>query len=182
MSAAGRSQPEATARRAMGTRGAGIGVGGVPLMSELLGIVRFKFHEGKVEEFKRLSAQAMEIVRAQDTGTLQYDTYFNDDESEAVVIERFRDSRGVDRARGARRGAHGADHRDGFGVGGAAGRVEPGAASEDDWRRPSALQALQVDVSDSRCHETPLRAGLSANAGTISSAPRRRPGRRRRPP
>jgi len=28
-------------------------------MSELLGIVRFKFHEGKVEEFKRLSAQAM---------------------------------------------------------------------------------------------------------------------------
>ena len=58
-------------------------------MSELLGIVRFKFHEGKVEEFKRLSARAMEIVRAQDTGTLQYDTYFNDDESEAIVIERL---------------------------------------------------------------------------------------------
>src|SRR5436309_14851688 len=64
-------------------------------MSELLGIVRFKFHEGKVEEFKRLSAQAMEIVRAQDTGTLQYDTYFNDDESEAIVIERFRDSQAL---------------------------------------------------------------------------------------
>jgi quinol monooxygenase YgiN len=78
-----------------GTAGAGIGVGGVPLMSELLGIVRFKFHDGKVEEFKRLSARAMEIVRAQDTGTLQYDTYFNDDESEAVVIERFRDSQAL---------------------------------------------------------------------------------------
>src|SRR5438552_10906547 len=64
-------------------------------MSELLGIVRFKFREGKVEEFKRLSARAMEIVRAQDTGTLQYDTYFNDDESEAVVIERFRDSQAL---------------------------------------------------------------------------------------
>ena len=61
-------------------------------MSELLGIARFKFHEGKLEEFKRLSAQAMEIVRAKDTGTLQYDTYFNDDQSEAMVIERFRDS------------------------------------------------------------------------------------------
>jgi quinol monooxygenase YgiN len=61
-------------------------------MSELQGIARFKFHEGKVEEFKRLSAQAMEIVRTQDTGTLQYETYFNDDESEAVVLERFRDS------------------------------------------------------------------------------------------
>jgi quinol monooxygenase YgiN len=59
---------------------------------ELQGIARFKFHKGKVEEFKRLSAQAMEIVRAKDEGTLQYETYFNDDESECVVIERFRDS------------------------------------------------------------------------------------------
>ena len=64
-------------------------------MSELLGIVRFKFHKGKVEEFKRLSDRAMEIVRARDTGTLQYDTYFNEDESEAVVIERFRDSQSL---------------------------------------------------------------------------------------
>ena len=62
-------------------------------MSELLGIARFKFHEGKLDEFKRLSAQAMEIVRTQDTGTLQYDTYFNDDQSECVVIERYRDSK-----------------------------------------------------------------------------------------
>ena len=61
-------------------------------MSELLGIARFKFHEGKVEEFKRLSAQAMEIVRTKDSGTLQYDTYFNDDQSECIVIERYRDS------------------------------------------------------------------------------------------
>jgi quinol monooxygenase YgiN len=61
-------------------------------VSELQGIVRFTFHEGKVEEFKRLSAQCLEIVRAKDTGTLQYDTYFNDDESECIVLERFRDS------------------------------------------------------------------------------------------
>jgi quinol monooxygenase YgiN len=61
-------------------------------VGELQGIARFRFHEGKVEEFKRLSAQAMEIVRTKDTGTLQYDTYFNDDQSECVVLERFRDS------------------------------------------------------------------------------------------
>ena len=61
-------------------------------MTELQGIVRFKFQEGSVDEFKRLSAQCMEIVRAQDTGTLQYDTYFNDDESACVVLERYRDS------------------------------------------------------------------------------------------
>jgi quinol monooxygenase YgiN len=31
-------------------------------------------------------------VRTKDTGTLQYDTYFNDDRSECVIIERYRDS------------------------------------------------------------------------------------------
>ncbi len=61
-------------------------------MSELLGIARLKFHEGKLKEFKRLSAQAMEIVRTKDTGTLQYDIYLNDDQTECMVIERFRDS------------------------------------------------------------------------------------------
>ena len=61
-------------------------------MGELQGIVRFRFHAGKVEEFKRLSAECLEIVRAKDVGTLQYDTYFNDDESESIVLERFRDS------------------------------------------------------------------------------------------
>jgi quinol monooxygenase YgiN len=61
-------------------------------MGELHGIARFKIHEGEAEEFKRLSAQAMEIVRSKDTGTLQYDIFFNDDQSECVVLERFRDS------------------------------------------------------------------------------------------
>ncbi len=61
-------------------------------MSELQAIARFKFHEGKVEEFKRLSAQCMEIVKAMDTGTLQYESYFNDDESECIVLERFMDA------------------------------------------------------------------------------------------
>ena len=61
-------------------------------MGELQGIARFTFHEGKVDEFKRLSALCLEVVRAKDTGTLQYETYFNDDETECIVIERFRDS------------------------------------------------------------------------------------------
>src|SRR5437870_8302892 len=61
-------------------------------VSELQGIARFKFHEGTLEEFKRLSAQCMEIVRTRDTGTLQYEIYFNDDQSEALVCERYRDS------------------------------------------------------------------------------------------
>ena len=65
---------------------------GAGAVSELQGIARFKFHEGKVEEFKRLSAECMEIVRTKDTGTLQYEIYFNDDQSECIVLERYRDS------------------------------------------------------------------------------------------
>jgi len=60
--------------------------------TELLGIARFKIHQGKLEEFKRLSTQAMEIARTKDTGTLQYDIYINEEKSEAVVIERYKDS------------------------------------------------------------------------------------------
>jgi quinol monooxygenase YgiN len=62
------------------------------VMNELQGIVRFTFHAGMVEEFKRLSAKCIEIVRSKDVGTLQYDTYFNEDETQAIVLERFRES------------------------------------------------------------------------------------------
>jgi quinol monooxygenase YgiN len=61
-------------------------------VSELQGIARFKIHDGKLEEFKRMSAQCMEIVRTKDTGTLQYEIHFNDDQSECIVHERYRDS------------------------------------------------------------------------------------------
>ena len=61
-------------------------------MSELLGIARFKFHEGKREDYLRLADEAMEIVRTKDSGTLGYDLYLNADQSECIAIERFRDS------------------------------------------------------------------------------------------
>ena len=61
-------------------------------MTELMGIARFRIHEGKLDEYERLSAEAMEIVRTKEPGTLQYDTYFNEARIECVVIERYRDS------------------------------------------------------------------------------------------
>jgi quinol monooxygenase YgiN len=61
-------------------------------MKEIKGIARVKFLPGKLEEWKRLTEQAMEIVRTKDTGTLQYEIFFNADESEAIVFERYRDS------------------------------------------------------------------------------------------
>jgi len=61
-------------------------------LDEIKGIARVKFHPGQLEEWKRLTAQAMEIVRTRDPGTLQYEVFFNADESEAIVFERYRDA------------------------------------------------------------------------------------------
>ena len=61
-------------------------------MDEIKGIARVKFHPGKVEEWKRLTEAAMEIVRTKDPGTLQYEIFFYADESEAIVFERYRDA------------------------------------------------------------------------------------------
>jgi quinol monooxygenase YgiN len=61
-------------------------------MDEIKGIARVKFHPGKLEEWKRLTEEAMEIVRTKDTGTLQYEIFLNEDTSEAIVFERYRDA------------------------------------------------------------------------------------------
>lgn len=60
-------------------------------MDEIKGVARAKIRPGKLDEYKRLCEQAMEIVRTQDTGTLQYEIFFNADETEAIVFERYRD-------------------------------------------------------------------------------------------
>src|SRR5438067_2053744 len=61
-------------------------------MEEIKGIAQVKFYPGKVEEWKRVTEEAMEIVRTKDSGTLQYEIFFNEDESEAIVFERYRDA------------------------------------------------------------------------------------------
>ena len=50
---------------------------------------------GKLDEFKTAAAACMKSVREKDTGTLQYDWFFNDDQSCCVVRERYRDSNAV---------------------------------------------------------------------------------------
>jgi quinol monooxygenase YgiN len=42
-----------------------------------------------------LCAELMDTVRAKDSGTLQFEIYLSDDESECVVYERYRDSEAV---------------------------------------------------------------------------------------
>lgn len=60
--------------------------------NEIKGIARVKFRPGKLAEWKRLTKEALEIVRTKDTGTLQYEIFFNADETEAIVFERYRDA------------------------------------------------------------------------------------------
>src|SRR5256885_12809588 len=64
-------------------------------MSELQCVARLKIHDGKLDEFKRLAAKCAELVRTKDTGTLQYELYFNSDNTECLVFERYRDSQAL---------------------------------------------------------------------------------------
>lgn len=64
-------------------------------MSEVQLTARFKIHDGKIDEFKRLAEACMASVRAKDTGTLQYDWFLSDDGTTCVVRERYRDSAAV---------------------------------------------------------------------------------------
>ena len=60
--------------------------------NEIHGTSRLVIRDGKLEEFKRLVAQAMEVVRTKDPGTIEYNVYLNAEGTEAFVHERYRDS------------------------------------------------------------------------------------------
>ena len=60
-------------------------------MTEIQGIGRLKIHDGKLEEFKRVASQFMQVVREKDAGTLQYELFLNEDQTECLVLERYRD-------------------------------------------------------------------------------------------
>jgi quinol monooxygenase YgiN len=64
-------------------------------MGELQCVARLKIHEGKLDEFKRLATKCAELVRTKDTGTLQYELYFNGDNTECLIFERYRDSKAL---------------------------------------------------------------------------------------
>ena len=56
---------------------------------------KFKIHSGKVEEFKKIAAQCVPTVKANEKGVLQYDWFFNPGETECVVRETYSDSNAV---------------------------------------------------------------------------------------
>ena len=64
-------------------------------MSELHVIARCKIHEGKLEAFRAAAAGCLRSVQEQDTGTHQYDWFLNENQTEAIVLEKYRDSDAV---------------------------------------------------------------------------------------
>jgi quinol monooxygenase YgiN len=61
-------------------------------MDEIKGVARARIRPGRLDDYKRLCAEAVEIVRTRDRGTTQYEIFFNEDESESVTFERYRDA------------------------------------------------------------------------------------------
>jgi len=61
-------------------------------VSELRVVARFKIHEGKLEDFKSVAQACLDSVVQKDKGTLQYDWFINDSNTESVVHELYPDS------------------------------------------------------------------------------------------
>ena len=61
-------------------------------MNTLKIIARWKIHDGKLEEFKSMAEECLSIVKEKDQHTLQYDWYFNQDQTECVLREEYTDS------------------------------------------------------------------------------------------
>ena len=64
-------------------------------LKELQVTARCKIHDGKLDAFRAVAQECMKSVREKDDGTLQYDWFFNEDQTECVVCERYRDSEAV---------------------------------------------------------------------------------------
>lgn len=61
-------------------------------MENLQVIARWKIHEGNLESFKKLADKCLEVSKAKDKDTLQYDWYFSENQKECVLIEKYPDS------------------------------------------------------------------------------------------
>ena len=64
-------------------------------MSNIDLIARFTIKEGMAQEFKAWSGRCRDSVQEKDTGTLRYDWYLNEEQTECVVLETYSSSAAV---------------------------------------------------------------------------------------
>ncbi|MCA6074895.1 putative quinol monooxygenase [Fulvivirga sedimenti] len=58
-------------------------------MTEIQVIAHLNIKPGKIDEFKTLAHSCIEMVKQKDKGTLQYDWYFNENNTVCIVHERY---------------------------------------------------------------------------------------------
>jgi quinol monooxygenase YgiN len=63
--------------------------------SEIQVTAKFQIHEGKLHAFKQLAAQCLKSVKEKDTGTLQYDWYYNNTGTMCIVRETYKNSEAI---------------------------------------------------------------------------------------
>jgi quinol monooxygenase YgiN len=61
-------------------------------MSNLQITARYQIHNGKLEEYKKLAEECLSLVKAKDKDTLQFDWYFDEEQTECVLRETYPDS------------------------------------------------------------------------------------------
>ena len=64
-------------------------------MKDLQVTARCKIHDGKLDAFRVVAKECLQSVKERDDGTLQYDWFFNEAQTECVVRERYRNSEAV---------------------------------------------------------------------------------------
>jgi len=64
-------------------------------MNNIQVTARLKIYDGKLEEFKKLAAEILSVIKEKDQNTLQYDWFFNEDQTECIVRENYADSDAV---------------------------------------------------------------------------------------
>ncbi len=58
-------------------------------------VVEFTINDGKIDTFKQLGKEYIELVKANEPNMLSYQFYFNDDESRCYALEFYKDSEAV---------------------------------------------------------------------------------------
>ena len=53
---------------------------------------RWRIHDGKLDEYKKLAEQCLAITKEKDKDTLQFDWYLSQDQTECVLRETYPDS------------------------------------------------------------------------------------------
>ena len=65
------------------------------IMKKIKANARFKIQQGKLEEFKEMVNQIIEVVRDNEKGTLAYNFFINEKRMECVAVETYENSDAV---------------------------------------------------------------------------------------